>query len=161
MIRLSDKRSHTTLGLIAVICGCLLTTRVSAGPFPPYAGPGHPGFFHFGHAPGVFAPHNPWSGALLVFGVTVATLAILDRLDERQRRLHETAQVSALSANVGERIVWVDGEASGSVTTVRRGADSAGRECREFRQTVTIGDKTELAYGTACRRSDGSWQIVR
>ncbi len=35
-----------------------------------------------------------------------------------------------------------------------------GQYCREFQQTVTIGGKTEEAYGTACRQPDGSWKIV-
>lgn len=168
MNRLSNKRSRGTVGLISAICGCLLATHVSAAPFPGFGGPGHPGFVPFGHGPGVFAPRGPWpvhywhpGDVLVVLGATAATLAILDDLDARQRRLNETAQAHALSANVGERIVWEDGSATGSVTTVRLGTDSAGRQCREYRQTVTIGDKTESAHGTACRRSDGSWQVVR
>lgn len=32
--------------------------------------------------------------------------------------------------------------------------------CREFQQTVTIGGRTEQAYGTACRQADGTWMIV-
>ena len=32
--------------------------------------------------------------------------------------------------------------------------------CREFQQTVTIGGRTEEAYGTACRQADGTWMIV-
>ena len=31
--------------------------------------------------------------------------------------------------------------------------------CREFTQTVWIGNKTQQAYGTACRQRDGSWKI--
>ena len=168
MNRSSDKRSRSSVALITAICGCLLATNVSATPFPGFGGPGRPGFVPFGHGPGVFVPHGPRPGpdwhpgdVLVVLGATVATLAILDNLDERQRRLNESARAHALSADAGERIVWEDGNAAGNVTTVRRGMDSAGRQCREFRQTVTIGDKTEMAYGTACRNSDGSWQIVR
>jgi surface antigen len=43
---------------------------------------------------------------------------------------------------------------------VREGTSESGKYCREFQQTVTIGGKTEQAYGTACRQPDGSWQIV-
>jgi surface antigen len=31
---------------------------------------------------------------------------------------------------------------------------------KTYQQTVTVGGKTEQAYGTACRQPDGSWKIV-
>lgn len=33
-------------------------------------------------------------------------------------------------------------------------------ECREYRQSIRIGDQEQPGYGVACRRPDGSWQIV-
>ena len=38
--------------------------------------------------------------------------------------------------------------------------DTSGNTCREYQSTVTVGGKTEQAYGTACRQADGSWKIV-
>jgi hypothetical protein len=32
--------------------------------------------------------------------------------------------------------------------------------CREYTKNVYIGGRTEQAYGTACYRPDGSWEIV-
>lgn len=32
--------------------------------------------------------------------------------------------------------------------------------CREYTKTVSVGGGTEQAYGTACLRPDGSWEIV-
>ena len=64
------------------------------------------------------------------------------------------------TANVGETIIWEEGNASGAVTTTRIGTSSTGRPCREFQQSVTIGGKTEQAYGTACMNPDGSWEVV-
>lgn len=32
--------------------------------------------------------------------------------------------------------------------------------CREFTQKVTIGGRTQYAYGTACQSKDGDWRIV-
>lgn len=32
--------------------------------------------------------------------------------------------------------------------------------CREYTLDASIGGKTEQIYGTACRQTDGSWQIV-
>jgi len=92
---------------------------------------------------------------------TSITLKVLDNVNEEQQRLHEQAQVLASTANVGETIVWEDGDASGSVTTTRVGKSTSGRHCREFQQKVTIGGKTEQAYGTACLQPDGAWEIVQ
>ena len=33
--------------------------------------------------------------------------------------------------------------------------------CREYTKTVNIGGRSERAYGTACYKPDGSWEIVR
>jgi len=98
--------------------------------------------------------------AFMWLAFTAITLKILDNLNEEQQRLHEAAQVRATTANVGETIFWEEGDASGAVTTTRLGTSTAGRPCREFQQQVTIGGKTEQAYGTACRNPDGSWEIV-
>jgi surface antigen len=44
---------------------------------------------------------------------------------------------------------------------VRDGTNSrTGAYCREYQTTVTVGGKSEQAYGTSCRQPDGSWQIV-
>jgi surface antigen len=49
---------------------------------------------------------------------------------------------------------------SGTTTPTRTYQQHDGTYCREFQQTVTIGGKSERAFGTACRMPDGSWQIV-
>lgn len=91
---------------------------------------------------------------------TAITLKILDNLNEQQQREHEAAQIKAVTAPVGERIIWKKGSASGYVTTTREGTSTSGRYCREFQQQVTINGKTEQAYGTACRNPDGSWEVL-
>jgi hypothetical protein len=91
---------------------------------------------------------------------TAITLKVLDVLNEAQERAHEEAQVQASSAPIGERIIWNQGGASGSVTAVRDGTSTQGRYCREFQQQVSVGGRTEQAYGTACQQPDGSWEIV-
>jgi len=92
---------------------------------------------------------------------TAIPLKVLDNLNEDQQRLHEAAQVRATTADVDEIIVWEDGGASGSVKTARIGKSTSGRHCREFQQSVTIGGKTEQAYGVACLQPDGAWEIVQ
>jgi surface antigen len=68
--------------------------------------------------------------------------------------------VRATTAPIGDRIIWNDSGASGSVTAVRDGTSTQGRYCREFQQQVTVGGRTEQAYGTACQQPDGAWEIV-
>jgi hypothetical protein len=92
--------------------------------------------------------------------LTAITLGVLDYLSVSQQRALETAQIRATTAPVGERIIWSDQGASGSVVTTREGTSTSGRYCREFQQTVTIGGRAEQAYGTACQQPDGSWQVV-
>ncbi len=115
----------------------------------PY-GHWYPGYAHYHH------DDDAWKW--LAF--TAITLGVLDYLNEAQQRQHEAAQVSAATAPIGERIIWQEGGASGSVTAVREGSTTSGRYCREFQHEVTVGGRTEQAYGTACRNPDGSWQVV-
>lgn len=88
------------------------------------------------------------------------TLKVLDSLDQAQERAHEAAQVRATAAPLGETVIWQQGGAAGSVTAVREGTSTLGRYCREFQQAVTVGGRTEQAYGTACQQPDGAWEIV-
>ncbi len=37
---------------------------------------------------------------------------------------------------------------------------SSNQQCREFTVDTEIGNRTESAYGTACRQNDGSWKII-
>lgn len=83
----------------------------------------------------------------------------LDRADAAEAK---KAQDKAHAAPVGQQISWSNPETghSGTVTPTRQGTDSTGSQCREYQSTVTIGGKTEQAYGTACRQADGSWKVV-
>jgi hypothetical protein len=91
---------------------------------------------------------------------TAITLGVLNLLNEQQQREHEAAQIAATTAPLGERIVWHDGAASGTVIATREGTGTSGRYCREFQQEVSVGGRMEQAYGTACRNPDGSWEVI-
>ena len=86
--------------------------------------------------------------------------ASLDRADRLYA--NRTAQQSLEKSPTGVTSTWrnPDSGHSGTVTPTRTYKSPDGRYCREFQQTVTVGGKTEEAYGTACRQPDGSWQIV-
>lgn len=147
-------------------------------PNPPHAQPVHrggpvmvpPGRMKMYRNVRVIRPHGHWyagygryvrdEDAYKWLAFTAITLAVLDTLSEAQQRAHEQAQILATTAPLNETIVWHDGGASGSVVAVREGTSSGGRYCREFQQAVTIGGKTEQAYGIACQQPDGAWEIV-
>ena len=114
----------------------------------------------YGHWYPGYAHHYHDDDAYKWLAFTSITLKILDNLNEAQQRSHEAAQVAATRAPVGEQIIWREGAASGSVTAVREGTTTSGRFCREFQQQVSIGGRSERAHGTACRKPDGSWEVV-
>ena len=117
-------------------------------------------FRPYGHwYPGYGWYHNDDS-ALRFLAFTAITMVILNELNESQERALETAQIKATTAPVGETIDWTQGNARGSVVATREGTSSTGRYCREFQQTVTVGGKSQQAYGTACQQPDGTWEIV-
>lgn len=85
-----------------------------------------------------------------------------ESLDRADVNYANRAQAQAHTAPIGQQITWSNPESghSGTVTPRREGTDISGNYCREYQQTVTVGGKTEEAYGTACRQPDGSWKVV-
>ena len=110
-------------------------------------------YYGYGH-------HHADHDAFKWLAFTVITLSVLDNLNESQQRAHEDAQIRATSAPIGERIIWDNNNVSGSVTATREGTSTSGRYCREFQQEINVGGRIEQAYGTACRQSDGSWEVI-
>ena len=102
------------------------------------------------------------TGAGVLLGALVGS-SIGKSLDDVDRLKADQAYSQAKAAPVGQTITWNNPNSgnSGSVTPVRDGTSSTGAYCREFQQTVTVGGRTENAYGTACRQPDGSWKIVQ
>jgi len=83
----------------------------------------------------------------------------LDKADKAAAE--KTAHQCLESSPTGQASQWTnpDNKHSGTITPVRTFQNAQGAHCREFQQTVTIGGKTEKAYGTACRQPDGHWKI--
>lgn len=113
-----------------------------------------------GHAYAGYGHHHHDDDAWKWLAFTAITLKLLDNLNEQAQREHEAAQVKATTAPVGEKIMWETDDSSGYVVTTKQGSTSDGLTCREFQQEITVGGKTEEAYGTACLQADGSWKIV-
>ena len=164
--RFVRRRVHVR-GASAVLCAALLlggcaglSERETAGTV-------------LGGATGALVGHQFGKGT----GRTVATAlgAIIGATAGREigRSLDATSQqragdatVRALEgADVGAGIAWENpanagAPARGATTIMRQGADGAGRTCREFQQTVTIGGEVVRSYGTACRDGNGQWQLL-
>ncbi len=84
-------------------------------------------------------------------------------LDKADRVAMASATRESLeSAPSGEVTSWRNPDTGhhGTVTPDPAFRNAEGSTCREYRQTVTIGERTEEADGTACRQADGTWKIV-
>lgn len=102
------------------------------------------------------------TGAGAVIGALVGS-EIGRSLDDNDRRnMEATTQASLEHTQSGSTSTWTNPDSgnSGTVTPSRTYQTDSGQYCREYQQTVTVGGKTEEAFGTACRQPDGSWRIV-
>jgi surface antigen len=101
------------------------------------------------------------TGAGAVLGALIGS-EIGKSLDNADRAAMTNANSQANNAKLGETIAWNNPNSgnSGTVTPIRDGTTKSGAYCREYQQTITVGGKTEKAYGTACRSEDGQWRIV-
>lgn len=83
-------------------------------------------------------------------------------LDRADRAYLGQANQKAHSAPIGETVSWNNPDSGnyGTVTPVRDGQSSYGRYCREYEQMIYVGGQQEIAVGTACQNSDGTWEIV-
>ena len=77
--------------------------------------------------------------------------------------MRRTSQSTLETAQTGTTSSWTNPDSgnSGTITPTKTYQASSGEYCREYQQTVTVGGKTEQAFGTACRQPDGSWKIVK
>jgi surface antigen len=87
---------------------------------------------------------------------------VVSGLSAQDRTYYNQAATQAETAPVGQNITWYNPNtgAQGTITPTRTGQSSSGEQCREYQQTVTIGGKTEKAYGTACKQPNGGWKVV-
>jgi surface antigen len=83
----------------------------------------------------------------------------LDRADKAA--MEKTSHGALESYRTGQTATWSNPDTghSGTVTPTKTYQTAQGQYCREYQQTVTVGGKTEQAYGTACRQPDGSWKV--
>lgn len=152
-----------------IIATGLIGTMLTLGACAQNQGPKETGGTILGGIGGALLGSMVGKGSGQMAAIAVGTLAgamigqnIGQSLDRADRAAIDRAEHRATTADLGETITWNNPESGnrGTVTPVRDGRDSKDRYCREFRQTIEIGGKLEEGYGTACRRPDGSWQIM-
>jgi surface antigen len=83
----------------------------------------------------------------------------LDNADKAA--MSQTSQYAMEKTKAGHTSSWSNPDSGnkGSVTPTKTYQSASGQYCREYQQTVTVGGKTEEAYGTACRQPDGTWRV--
>jgi surface antigen len=85
------------------------------------------------------------------------------QLDERDKMLMSRTTQNVLEhAPSGQPSKWrnPDSGNSGRIVPWPAYRNGNGHYCREFKQSVIIGGRIKMAYGTACRQLDGAWRIV-
>lgn len=87
---------------------------------------------------------------------------VVQGMSAQDRGYYDAAASRAATAPVGQQIVWNNPQSGtqGTIVPVRDGRTADGALCREYQQTITVGGRTERAYGTACKQADGSWKII-
>jgi len=108
------------------------------------------------------------SGTLVAVGVGTLLGALVGgevgkSLDNADRAVMQQTTTRTLeTVPSGQTSSWRNPDSGnyGTVTPQPAYQTSSGQQCREFTQTVTVGGRTQEAYGTACRQPDGTWKIV-
>lgn len=102
-----------------------------------------------------------WIIAATVLGAVAGGL-VADYMTDRDKEMagattHDTLE----NAPTGQTSTWnnPDSGNSGSVTVTDTYQKADGTNCRNFSQTVNAGGETETGTGTACRNTDGTWQV--
>lgn len=99
-------------------------------------------------------------------GVLQAGLLAADigqSLDESDRPIASKAEFEALEyERAGGSTAWRNPQ-SGNGGEITVGATYTVNllDCREYTHTVQIGGRPRVARGTACRRPDGRWNVIR
>ena len=155
---------RTNVGAMAIAAVAMLSVAGCSGGEKEQAGT------VIGAGLGALAGSKVGKGTGKLVAVAVGTLAgaalggeIGRSLDRADRLAMERSTQGALESNrTGAASAWrnPDSGNEGTVTPVRTYRTASGQYCREYRQTITVGGKTESGYGRACRQPDGTWRIV-
>jgi surface antigen len=108
-------------------------------------------------------------GALAATGIGALAGALIGgqigkSLDDNDKQILALSSQRALeTAPSGSSIEWNNPDSGnhGYVTPTSTFKSDNGQYCREYTQVINVGGKQEKAYGRACRKPDGHWEITR
>ena len=101
-------------------------------------------------------------GAGVLIGAFIGS-EVGESLDEMDKLYAQEAYEKAIeTSQVGETTRWENPDSgnSGAYTPTLAYRTEQGQYCREFTQSISVSGATQDGSGTACRRQDGTWQIV-
>ncbi len=100
------------------------------------------------------------AGTLLGAFVGHSIGASLDQAD--LAHANRTAQHTFENNKSGVSSTWKNPDSGhyGTITPVKTSYNQ-GRYCRQYTHTIYVGGQKEVARGEACRRDDGSWEIMK
>jgi surface antigen len=109
----------------------------------------------------VLGASTGWVIASAVLG-GIAGGVIADYMTEDDKAMAGQATTETLEEKPsGEATTWQNPDSGNSGTVVANDTFylEDGTPCRHFTTTVNAGGKSDTGQGTACRASDGTWQI--
>lgn len=86
------------------------------------------------------------------------SLSVADRA-----QMNAAVQTALETSKTGESGSWASqmNANRGTVIPTRTWQNDDGRNCRDYQQTVTVGDVTRVGYGAACRANNGVWVDIK
>jgi surface antigen len=84
------------------------------------------------------------------------------KLDAKDKQMAAQAATLAFERNAsGQPSVWNNPDTGnhGQVVPTHTYQLASGQYCRQYTQTIWVGNEPEKSSGTACRQQDGSWQV--
>ncbi len=77
---------------------------------------------------------------------------------DRQDKANMQRAISTVP--VGQKATWTNSKDVTYTVQPIKQYHKKGHYCREYKTSIKIDGKWKRAYGTACRKPDGSWKIV-
>jgi len=109
------------------------------------------------------------SGRIATTGLGAVAGALIgssigESMDEQDKlKMQQTSNRALELSKSGQTSNWrnPDSGNSGTITPYQAYKNRDGEYCREYSQSIIIGNKTHQGYGTACRQPDGSWKNIK
>lgn len=164
IIRYASFRSVAAVALVSIVLACAPTTN-EAGKVKK-ADVGTVGGALIGGLLGSQVGKGSGNAAAVAVGALAGGFighSVGKEMDAEDLRAMRGSQQNALEyAKTNQKVVWKNPDTGNSGDfTPKRTYVEQGRNCREYTQTIMIGGKVQSGFGKACRRDDGSWEIVQ